>query len=106
MYVNIYIVKGNIKEISFLSKRRISTYTNDVEIKGVLLTSNTATRPLYCSSPSLYDTANLSPEASHAIFSTTWLQNNNDKKLMKPFKIDLWNRIKEIARKEKELAMV
>lgn len=55
----------------------ISAYINDVEIKGVLLTSNTAMRPLYSSWPSLYDTANLSPEASHAIFSIIRLQNGD-----------------------------
>lgn len=65
--------KRTIYETSLSSNPKTSTYTSDVEIKGVLLTSNTATRPLYCSSPFLYDTANLSPEASHDIFSMTWL---------------------------------
>lgn len=55
----------------------IYTYINDVDTKGVLLTSNTAMRPLYRSSPSLYDTANLSPEASHAIFSIIRLKNSD-----------------------------
>lgn len=49
------------------------THISDGAIKGALLTSNMAMRPLYSSSPFLYDTAKRSPEASHAIFSMPWL---------------------------------
>lgn len=47
----------------------ISTHTSDADIRGVLLTSYMAIRPSYSFSPALYDRANRSPEASHAIFS-------------------------------------
>lgn len=53
--------------ISFTGE--ISTHTSDADIKGVLLTSYMAIRPSYSFSPTLYDRANRSPEASHAIFS-------------------------------------
>lgn len=71
---------SKIKEIavfiSYLSRQSIMsiTYINDGQIRGVLLTSYTAIRPLYNSSPSLKETASLSPEASHAIFSIPWLK--------------------------------
>lgn len=52
-----------------------SANTNDAETRGVLLVSYMAIRPLYISSPSLYDKAKRSPEASQVTFSMPLLRN-------------------------------
>lgn len=46
-----------------------NSHIKDGQIRGVLLTSYTAIRPLDNLSPSLKETASRSPEASQAIFS-------------------------------------
>lgn len=66
--INLYALETGVEIIAIMLQVE-RTNTNEAEIRGVVLVSYIAIKPLYISSPSLNDSAKRSPEASQAIFS-------------------------------------